>query len=49
MTDDLNHADSEEVVNSESVDFPSTDEVDNHVQRDGWIWDDETGWNPPSN
>lgn len=19
-----------------------------HVQRDGWIWDDEKGWHPPT-
>lgn len=27
--------------------YPSTDKDTPHVQRDGWVWDDETGWNPP--
>lgn len=28
-------------------DYPSTSPETPHAQRDGYTWDDETGWNPP--
>lgn len=36
----------DKTTEDETSQYPSKEDVPNHVERDGWIWDDEKGWRP---